>query len=250
MNEEKTINEVKEFMHRKAIIVSPDFTVEEVMNMILKHNIDGFPVVDNGKLVGFISIIDILFKDPKEKIEKFMNKNVITASENSTINEITRQMLRKGISRIPIVGKNKEFIGIITHTDILRCFVEHTTIEKVLKIKDVFERLHNCKISIINEEININELIPTQGEIDEDELEARLYEVKNSLAEPIVVLRTKNKNLIIDGHTRVVAAKMLNVEKLHCYVLIPDKKIDFGIEKIPKKLNLKSIEDIKISNTL
>ncbi|MFN3527526.1 MAG: CBS domain-containing protein, partial [Candidatus Altarchaeaceae archaeon] len=228
------------------ITVSPNSTVEEVISMILKYDIEGFPVVENKKLVGFISIMDILLKDPKEKIEKFMKREVFTAKEDSKVSEITRLMLRKGISKVPIVDEDGNFIGIITHRDILRCYVERTTMEKVMKIKEILEQIHNCKISIKEEFVDVNTLIPTQQEIDEDELEARIYEIKNSLAEPIAVLRTKNKNLLIDGHTRAVAAKKLNIEKLQSYVLIPNIEIDFGLEKIPEKLNLRSVDDIKI----
>ncbi|PKP58260.1 MAG: hypothetical protein CVT89_03150, partial [Candidatus Altiarchaeales archaeon HGW-Altiarchaeales-2] len=46
---------VKDYLHTDIIIVKPKFTVEEVERMVLKYQHVGFPVVENEKLVGFIS---------------------------------------------------------------------------------------------------------------------------------------------------------------------------------------------------
>lgn len=243
MDENKII---KDFINKKAIVVNPESLVSDVIKQMLKYQIDGFPVVKNGKLVGFISILDILFKNPQAKIDRYMKKP-ITITENFTIKEVIKLMLRKGLSKIPVVDNDKNFIGIVTHTDILRAYIERSSMEKVFKIKEIIEGIYNCKILIKEDKVKIDTLIPTQAEVNEEELECRLYEVKNSLIEPIIVLKTEDKNLLVDGHTRLVAADMLHVPELPAYILMADKKIEFGLEKTAKKLNLKSVKDIQIS---
>ncbi|PKP61105.1 MAG: hypothetical protein CVT88_00990 [Candidatus Altiarchaeales archaeon HGW-Altiarchaeales-1] len=77
---------VKDYLHTDIIIVMPKFTVEEVERMVLKYQHVGFPVVENEKLVGFISVLDILFRNPKATIDKFMRKDVIVATPDMAIN--------------------------------------------------------------------------------------------------------------------------------------------------------------------
>jgi len=211
---------VKDYFHTHIIIARPKFTVEKVERMILKYQHIGFPVVENEKLLGFISILDILFKNPKATIDKFMRTDVIVATPDMEISRAAKIMLRNGIYNLPVIDKNNKFIGMISNMDILRTEIEHSSYEKVLKIKKIFENLHNCKISIEEKNVNVHELIPTQGNIEADELQGRIYEIQKNLNEPIVVLRTNNKNFIIDGHHRAVAAAKLNIEEIAAYILI------------------------------
>ncbi len=239
---------VKDYLHTDIIIVMPKFTVEEVERMVLKYQHVGFPVVENEKLVGFISVLDILFRNPKATIDKFMRKDVIVATPDMEISRAAKIMWRKGISGLPVIGETNKFIGMISNTDILRAEIEHSSYDKVLKIKDIFENLHDCEISILEENVNVRDLIPTQSNIEADELQGRMYEIQKNLNEPIVVLRTNNKNFIIDGHHRAVAAAKLNIKEIAAYILISETPVRFGYEKTAKRLNLKSLNDIEIAD--
>ncbi|CEG11844.1 conserved hypothetical protein [groundwater metagenome] len=239
---------VKDYLHTDIIIVMPKFTVEEVERMVLKYQHVGFPIVENEKLIGFISVLDILFRNPKATIDKFMRTDVIVATPDMEISRAAKIMWRKGISSLPVIDETNKFIGMISNMDILRAEIEHSSYDKVLKIKAIFENLHNCKISIEEEKVNVRDLIPTQNNIEADELQGRMYEIEKNLNEPIVVLRTNNKNFIIDGHHRAVAAAKLNIEEIAAYILISETPVRFGYEKTAKQLNLKSLNDIEITD--
>lgn len=47
-------------MSEKVITVSPSTTVEEAAQILLKHQIDGLPVMDEGRLVGIITTSDVM----------------------------------------------------------------------------------------------------------------------------------------------------------------------------------------------
>ena len=52
--------EIRSLMTRKAIIVPPDYTVEETAEILLENKISGVPVVDNNsKIVGIITKSDL-----------------------------------------------------------------------------------------------------------------------------------------------------------------------------------------------
>lgn len=237
---------VKDYLHTGVITVMPKFTVEKVERMVLKYQHVGFPVVENEKLVGFISILDILFRHPKATIDKFMSTNVIVATTEMEISRAAKIMWRNGIYSLPVIDENNKLIGIISNADILRADIERSCYDKVLKIKEMFENLHNCKINIAEGNVNVQNLIFTQNNINADELRARVYEMQKNLNEPIVVLRTNNKNFIIDGHHRAVAAIRLGIKEISAYILTSDTQVKFGYEETANKLNLKSVNDIVI----
>ncbi len=53
----KTVGEV---MKKRVVSVSPDTTVDEIANILVKKKIKRVPVVEGGKLVGIVSRIDVL----------------------------------------------------------------------------------------------------------------------------------------------------------------------------------------------
>jgi len=239
---------VRDYLHKNVIVAEPDFTVKKVEIMVMKYQHIGFPVVKDGKLVGFISILDILFKDPKATIDKFMRKKVIVATPDMELYRAAKIMWRNSVYTLPVIEEDNKFVGLITNEDIIRAQIERSSDDKVLKIKKMLEDIHNCKIDIITRDVVVKNLIPTQTSIDKDELQGRIYEIKKKLNEPIIVLSANNKEYIIDGHHRVLAAVKLGIDKIHAYVLTSKTPVKFGYEETANKLNIKSILDIKVED--
>ena len=52
--------QVREIMTRSLITVTPDHTVDECMRLVTEHRIRHLPVLDDDKLVGLISIGDLV----------------------------------------------------------------------------------------------------------------------------------------------------------------------------------------------
>lgn len=49
-----------DIMIKDPIIISPEANLEEAAELLYRHGIGGLPVVDNGKLVGVITVADIM----------------------------------------------------------------------------------------------------------------------------------------------------------------------------------------------
>ncbi len=133
----------KDIMTKNVITVKENTPVREVIRILLENRISGVPVVDKeNNLIGIISEADLIYKEKSllpitsyhENHKKFMNayrkslaktageimtKDVITVSEETTVEEIATLMLEKWIKRVPVV-KDRKVVGIISRPDIMR----------------------------------------------------------------------------------------------------------------------------------
>jgi CBS domain-containing protein len=101
-------------------VVSPGITVKEAADIMSKEEIGCLVVITGSKVSGIVTERDILknIRRTKEKIEKIMSKNVITAEDSETIDRAAEIMADSKIKRLPITRDGK-LVGIVTVTDII-----------------------------------------------------------------------------------------------------------------------------------
>ena len=153
---------VKEFMNEDVVFLSPDNTIFEAAKLLAQFDIAGAPVVKEDKILGVLSISDIikfidiklgklpnidtpgfsafllaLFKMKKvhsdfnkelDKITKFtvkevMTKNVITVTPSSTLIESAELMEKHNVNRLPVVSDGK-LVGIVARADLIRALID------------------------------------------------------------------------------------------------------------------------------
>ncbi len=129
-----------------AATIRPDASIREAARIMLDYRISGLPVVDGeGNLVGIVTEGDLLGgicggrqrrnwlefvldtgnggRGPQtsqaQTVGDVMTRQVITAGEDTPVDEIIKLMTTKGIKRVPVVKDNK-VVGIISRADLLR----------------------------------------------------------------------------------------------------------------------------------
>ena len=131
---EETPIRVRDYMTKELITFTPDQSVEEVIDLLIKHRISGGPVVDeDGKLVGIISEGDCIkhisesryFNMPMEerKVSSRMIREVETIDGNMNIFDAAKKFLKVRRRRFPIL-ENGQLVGQISQKDILKATVE------------------------------------------------------------------------------------------------------------------------------
>ncbi|MBU5485348.1 IMP dehydrogenase [Clostridium sp. MSJ-11] len=100
--------------------LAPDNSVQEALDLMSRYRISGVPVTVNGKLVGIITNRDIVFENNySKKISEVMTKeNLITAPEDTTIEEAKEILMKHKIEKLPLVDANFNLRGLITIKDI------------------------------------------------------------------------------------------------------------------------------------
>ncbi len=104
---------------RDVVTVGPEYTVDDLLGLMEKHNIHGFPVVDDeGGIVGIVTWRDFRLADRGLKVEDVMTKEVITADEDITLEEAKGVLHEHRIEKLPIVDEANRVTGLITMKDI------------------------------------------------------------------------------------------------------------------------------------
>lgn len=138
---------VLDLMSRQVDSVSSSASVRDVCRLIFGRGINGVPVKDGKKLVGFVTERDVLSKfyptiqeyieDPvnladfeemekktsgvlKLNVDKIMSKNPITISSDAPVLRAQSLMFVHKIGRLPVVDENGNLIGILSKGDIFR----------------------------------------------------------------------------------------------------------------------------------
>jgi len=237
---------VKDYMTYDVISVDISGTAKDVIDRIHKTHHDGFPVIDKGGVVGYISARDLLFVQASTPVEQVMSKNLIVADPEMDINDAARVIFRSGIQKLPVVDEKNHLLGIISNSDVIRSQIEHVSPEKVFNFITTLKKLYNVDPTLDRGTVPVRDLLPTQSKIYEDELEGRIYEIKKGLAEPIIVVKRPGRTILVDGHHRAVAAKRLGITALDAYIIKIKEDIELGMERTAHAMNLKSLDDIQI----
>ena len=126
---------IREVMQKDVIFVSPDEHISKVWDMLRKGGFNGFPVVDKGKVIGFVSRRDVFLrggvrlsresgKARISSVSKIMKTLVVVATEDKTTKDIAKLMLEKNVIRLPVVDSEEhmKLVGIVDAEDILRAY--------------------------------------------------------------------------------------------------------------------------------
>lgn len=105
------------------ITLHPDDTLAQALSLAKKHNIGGFPVVEEKIPVGILTNRDIRFEnDYSKKVSQLMTprEKLIIAQEGTDINKVKSLLQINRIEKLLIVNQKNELTGMITVKDILK----------------------------------------------------------------------------------------------------------------------------------
>lgn len=130
--QQSTINEtlygirVKDIMIKNLITVSPDMTVEEVINdYFLKYGFGGFPVVSEGKYLGIVTLREIkdvpktLFKERRIGEIYLGHRKAWEISPEEDVIKALEKMIMEDAGRLVIL-EGEKIVGLITRNGIGR----------------------------------------------------------------------------------------------------------------------------------
>ncbi len=121
--------------------LSPEMTVQDAFDHIRKTGIDKETVytcyvTEKKKLVGFVSVRDLLMNPYEAKIADIMDDNVISVQTTDDKEEVANVLSKYDMIAVPVVDKEGRLVGIVTVDDAIDVLTEEATedIEKMAAI--------------------------------------------------------------------------------------------------------------------
>ena len=115
---------IREVMISNVITTTPDVPISKALELVRVNRISGIPVLENEKLVGIVSLEDIVRalqnNELTESVRKYMTTELVTVNTFDSIVEAIKTFTEKRLGRLPVLDENKKLAGIITKGDITR----------------------------------------------------------------------------------------------------------------------------------
>ena len=158
---------VREVMSKRVLKIDRDWDLWKVYLFFKRNRISGAPVFFGKKLVGEISRSDLLEVAEKEFFEELeeakdilkrkkvfeVMKKPIVIKENKSLEEARILMKRKNISRLLVVDKNGELVGILTKTDLAVVMGKERILEETNKKINEFLKLVEKEGEVWSDEV-------------------------------------------------------------------------------------------------
>jgi len=238
---------VGEYMTREVSTVELDDTVAEVAQRIAESDdFSGYPVTDGRRVEGFVSARDLLLSDDDDPMFRVMTEDIIVAHPEMAVQDAARVILRSGIQKLPVVDDAGNLVGIIANADVIRSQIERATPDKVEKLGRTLGNIHGITTHEERRTVELADLTPSQPTVYADELEGRVYELENGLAEPLVVIDNGGDLMLADGHHRVKAAARLGIESMDANVIVLGEMVQLGMAETAADAELENIDDIEV----
>ena len=111
-------------MTAKPITIDPDTDMVEAARLLVKKRIRRLPVVENNKLLGLLSVADVIHALATVKCREEIKDTYVSKSfalwEETPLPVVGRVMEISGVDAIPILDADNTLMGIISERDLIR----------------------------------------------------------------------------------------------------------------------------------
>ncbi len=114
---------VRDVMTTEIFTCSRSDTMRDVQRIMKENGISGVPVMDERRLVGIVSVDDVISALDRgvidESIEKHMTRQVIVLEDDMPLSFGISWLEKYTFGRLPVLNANKELVGIVTSRDVI-----------------------------------------------------------------------------------------------------------------------------------
>lgn len=108
-----------------------EMTVQEALDHIKatgihKETIYTCYVLENKKLLGIVSAKSLITSNRDTKIEKLMNKNIISVQTHTDQEEVAKLFRKYDLIAMPVLDSENCFVGIVTFDDVMDVMIDET----------------------------------------------------------------------------------------------------------------------------
>ncbi|MGD0533946.1 CBS domain-containing protein [Methanoregula sp.] len=111
-------------MAPKPVTIGPDEDISKAARLLVTHRIRRLPVVEDNKLIGLLSVADLVHAIAQMKIKEEIKESYTSTTfalwEDTPLPLVGRVMEISGVDAIPILNADSVLQGIISERDLIR----------------------------------------------------------------------------------------------------------------------------------
>ena len=138
------------YMTTDYALLRPDITIRAALDQLRfqalkKETIYYVYVVDQARrLIGFVSLRDLIMGSPESRVGDIMFRNVISVRADEDIEHVAGEMTHYDFLAMPVVDSENRLVGIITFDDVFDVMEEEATEDMYLLANlDTDEKIHS-----------------------------------------------------------------------------------------------------------
>jgi tRNA nucleotidyltransferase (CCA-adding enzyme) len=230
------LNNIEEFLQKNVVpeltavqimsvpakMILPSVSMEEAGKIMIRHDLDGLLIAEEGEILGVISKRDVDQAQHHQldhaPVSGFMSHPVITVKPGTTLSEIQSILTTHNIGRVPVLNSAGKLLGLVSRTDILQAlFSKSPFAHQISPIKDPLSETED--IQEIGTLQNLHD--PLQA-LDADNLwlykeigsaavalNMTAYAVGGSVRDMLLGFQTFDLDFVIEGSAIAVAEKLV-----------------------------------------
>jgi CBS domain-containing protein len=132
--------QIAEFMTRSPITVNADQSVTNAAKLMRDHDLGSLPVVDSGRLVGFLTDRDIIVRCVangedcgRHEVRSVMSPELYCCRDSQTAEEAMSMMAMQQVRRLPVVDAEDRLVGIVNIAQLAEHGTEPSAVCETIK---------------------------------------------------------------------------------------------------------------------
>ncbi len=122
---------IDQIMSKNPLLITPQTGVQTAANLMQRYGYEGYPVVDDHKIVGLLTrraVDRALTHKINKKTGSLMKVGCYYVYTNDSIDTLQKVMTNSGWGQIPVLSPhNQQIVGIVTRTDLLNAIGKPST---------------------------------------------------------------------------------------------------------------------------
>jgi len=113
---------VKDIMTGNVKSAEKDTPLREIQKLMRENKVSGVPIVDDGRLVGMVSVDDIIRALDQGYIDSpagiHMSRQLVVLEDDMPVSFAISSFEKHRFGRFPVINKQRELVGIVTSRDV------------------------------------------------------------------------------------------------------------------------------------
>ncbi len=127
-------DQIAMLMTRNPHVVKPDDPLVDAARILVEKRIRRLPVVEDGRLVGIVSVADIVrivaSLDLDRSIERYFERNFVAVWSEMPLPVVGAIMEYAGVQACPVIDTGLQLVGIVTDRDLIAKSVIEESLER------------------------------------------------------------------------------------------------------------------------